>query len=48
MKQFRKDNGFILTDQQEILNEIRSYYQSLFHAKLCEVENVDLKQIEAK
>ena len=44
IKQIKKDNGSILTDQKEILNEIRNYYQNLFDAKHCELENVDLNK----
>ena len=40
----KKENGSILTDQSLILDEFKTFYQTLFDSRDCDLQNVNLKE----
>ena len=44
VRSIKKENGSILTDQSLILDEIKTFYQTLFDSRDCDLQNVNLKE----
>ena len=40
----QKDNGQIITNQHEILDEAKKYYETLYSARTLDSDNIDLKE----
>ena len=43
-RSIKKENGSILTYQSPILDEIKTFYQTLFDSRDCDLQNVNLKE----
>ena len=44
MTQLQKDNGTIISEQQEILKEAENFYKTLYQSQDSDLDNIDLEE----